>query len=163
MDVYSEHIVAFKIQQYCDPNSRKKLPTSLYAASESAMMSFLFILNPCMEWSCEKSHCLVGKSCKKICIYLLLARSACSMGWWEKAFKFKRLKWKRANEICWCSCDVKIWVGVQFMCESDEVFGLEIHSKDTTKSYTIWWGSRLNVDDVTDQFVTHFKTIAKSF
>lgn len=47
MDVYSEHIVAFKSQQL--RSERRKTASHLYSEYELAMMSFLFILNPCME------------------------------------------------------------------------------------------------------------------
>lgn len=54
MVVYSEHIVTFKSEnQRLQPGGQK----NLYSANESAMMSFLFILNPCMAWSCERNHC----------------------------------------------------------------------------------------------------------
>lgn len=74
MDVYSEHIVTFKKPTV--PTHTQK--SHLYSACDSAMMSFLFILNPCCIELWKKSL-LEAEKRNPVC--LLFVRSA---AWWDE-------------------------------------------------------------------------------
>lgn len=77
-------------------------------------MSFLFILNPCMEWICEKSHCWWlpdGKKC-----YICYLRKVHSASRWDKSIymptrskciQTNELFWWRRSDHMWCHGGVK--------------------------------------------------------